>query len=68
MDEIRTMLNKVASGELSVEDAVLELKKEPFTQAGFDDLGFAKLDTHRKLRQGVAEVIYGAGKTAEQIA
>ena len=51
MDEIRTMLNKVASGELSVEDAVLELKKEPFTQAGFDDLGFAKLDTHRKLRQ-----------------
>ena len=68
MEEIRTMLEKVAAGEMTVEDAVLELKKEPFTAAGFDDLGFAKLDTHRKLRQGAAEVIYGAGKTAEQIA
>ena len=61
MEEIRTMLEKVAAGEMTVEDAVLELKKEPFTAAGFDDLGFAKLDTHRKLRQGAAEVIYGAG-------
>lgn len=68
MEEIRTMLEKVVAGEMTVEDAVLELKKEPFTAAGFDDLGFAKLDTHRKLRQGAAEVIYGAGKTAEQIA
>ena len=46
------MLKKVAAGELSVDNAVLELKKEPFTAAGYDDLGFAKLDTHRKLRQG----------------
>lgn len=68
MEEIRTMLNRVASGEMSVEEAVLAMKKEPFLQAGFDDLGFAKLDTHRKLRQGIAEVIYGAGKTPEQIA
>lgn len=68
MEEIREMLNSVASGEMTVDDAVLRLKKEPFLQAGFDDLGFAKLDTHRKLRQGIAEVIYGAGKTAEQIA
>lgn len=68
MEEIRSMLNRVASGELPVEEAFLRLKKEPFIQAGFDDLGFAKLDTHRKLRQGIAEVIYGAGKTAEQIA
>ena len=45
------MLKKVAAGELSVDNAVLELKKEPFTAAGYDDLGFAKLDTHRKLRQ-----------------
>ncbi len=67
MENIREMLGRVASGELSVEEAVLELKKEPFTEAGFDDLGFAKLDTHRKLRQGIAEVIYGAGKTPEQI-
>jgi NCAIR mutase (PurE)-related protein len=68
MENVRDMLGRVAAGELSVDEAVLMLKKEPFTQAGFDDLGFAKLDTHRKLRQGVAEVIYGAGKTAEQIA
>lgn len=67
MENVRDMLGRVASGELSVDEAVLMMKKEPFTQAGFDDLGFAKLDTHRKLRQGVAEVIYGAGKTAEQI-
>ena len=67
MEDIREMLKKVAAGELSVDNAVLELKKEPFTAAGYDDLGFAKLDTHRKLRQGAAEVIYGGGKTAEQI-
>ena len=54
MEDIRSMLSKVAAGELSVDQAVLELKKEPFTEAGFDDLGFAKLDTHRKLRQGAA--------------
>lgn len=68
MTDMKEMLEKVAAGTLSVEAAVLELKKEPFEAAGFDDLGFAKLDTHRKLRQGAAEVIYGAGKTAEQIA
>ena len=67
MKDIREMLGQVAAGELSVEEAVLELKKEPFIEAGFDDLGFAKLDTHRKLRQGIAEVIYGAGKTPDQI-
>ena len=52
MEDIREMLKKVAAGELSVDNAVLELKKEPFMAAGYDDLGFAKLDTHRKLRQG----------------
>lgn len=67
MEDIREMLNQVAAGGISVEEAVLRLKKEPFMQAGFDDLGFAKLDVHRKLRQGIAEVIYGAGKTADQI-
>jgi NCAIR mutase (PurE)-related protein len=45
-----------------VEDAVLKLKTAPFT-----DLGFAKLICTVRLRQGVAEVIYGAGKTPEQI-
>ena len=40
----------------------LPLKEEPFK-----DMGFAKIDTHRGIRQGVPEVIYGAGKTKEQI-
>ena len=60
--DIRTMLNGVKTGEISVDDAVLELKKKPF-----EDIDFAKVDLHRSLRQGTGEVIYGAGKTAEQI-
>ena len=61
--EIRAMLEQVANGTMQVDDALLQLKKAPY-----EDLGFAKIDTHRALRQGAAEVIYGAGKTAQQIA
>ena len=57
-----SLLRQVQSGALSVEDALVRLKSEPF-----EDLGFAKVDHHRSLRQGVAEVVYGAGKTPEQI-
>ncbi len=60
--DINTLLSRVASGELSVEEAKLQLKLQPF-----EDLGFAKIDHHRKVRQGIAEVIYGAGKTVGQI-
>ncbi len=60
--DIRALLSAVKSGEVSVDDAVLQLKMEPFKE-----LGFAKPDMHRGLRQGAAEVIYGAGKTPEQI-
>ena len=60
--ETKKLLEQVASGVLSVDDAILKLKMEPF-----EDLGFAKVDHHRGLRQGVAEVIYGEGKTPEQI-
>jgi NCAIR mutase (PurE)-related protein len=60
--DIRQLLSQVAEGGLSVEEAMLRLKMEPF-----EDLGFAKLDHHRSLRQGAGEVIYGAGKTPEQI-
>ena len=60
--DIRALLNAVKNGETSVDDAVLQLKMEPFKE-----LGFAKPDLHRGLRQGTAEVIYGAGKTPEQI-
>lgn len=61
--EIREMLEKLSAGSATVDEVMLKLKTEPF-----EDLGFAKLDRHRALRQGAAEVIYGAGKRPEQIA
>lgn len=63
MNDIKKMLEGVRDGTVSVEEAVLELKKSPF-----EDIGCAKVDMHRRLRQGASEVIYGAGKTADQIA
>jgi NCAIR mutase (PurE)-related protein len=60
--ETLSVLEKVKSGDISPEDALLKLCTEPF-----ENLGYAKVDHHRELRQGVPEVIYGAGKTAEQI-
>ena len=62
MDE-KTLLEGVKTGKITVESALLALKKKPF-----EDLGYAKVDLHRRLRQGAAEVIYGAGKTPAQIA
>ena len=59
---LRSLLEQVASGQATVEQAMTQLKTEPF-----EDLGFAKVDHHRALRQGAAEVIYGAGKTPDQI-
>ncbi|MBQ7204152.1 MAG: nickel pincer cofactor biosynthesis protein LarB [Eubacterium sp.] len=61
-DELKSLLSAVQDGSLSVDDALLKIKIEPF-----EDLGFAKIDTHRGVRQGAGEVIYGAGKTSEQI-
>lgn len=60
--EAKQILEAVQNGSLSVDEALLKLKTEPY-----EDIGFAKVDLHRKVRQGVAEVIYGAGKTAEQM-
>ena len=62
MSDTKEILEKVASGEMTVEEAELQLKMKPFV-----DLGFAKPDLHRGLRQGVPEVIYGEGKTPEHI-
>jgi hypothetical protein len=62
MEQTEKLLRQVAEGTVSVEAALLQLKKAPY-----EDLGFAKLDHHRAVRQGTAEVIYGAGKTAQQI-
>jgi NCAIR mutase (PurE)-related protein len=60
--DIYNILEQVKGGALSPEDAMLKLKLEPF-----QDLGYAKVDHHRELRQGVCEVIYGQSKTPEQI-
>lgn len=60
--EIKTLLEGVRNGSVSVDEALLKLKTEPF-----EDIGFAKVDLHRSIRQGAAEVIYGAGKTPAQI-
>lgn len=60
--EIKQILEAVQRGEMDVDDALLRIKTEPF-----EDIGYAKVDLHRKVRQGAAEVIYGAGKTPEQI-
>lgn len=60
--ELRSLLHGVADGTVDIESALLKLKEAPF-----EDLGFAKVDHHRSIRQGLAEVIYGAGKTPEQI-
>lgn len=61
-DSIKDLLLQVQAGTLSVDDALLSIKKEPFA-----DIDYAKIDLHRRARQGAAEVIYGAGKTPEQI-
>ena len=60
--EIRQLLQAVQSGQVSVDEAVSKLKLQPF-----EDIGYAKIDHHRKIRQGAAEVIYRAGKTPRQI-
>ena len=60
--ELRRLLESVQTGELDIEGAVERLRSLPF-----EDIGFAKIDHHRQLRQGFPEVILGEGKTIEQI-
>jgi hypothetical protein len=62
-EEILKLLKAVEEGKLSAEAATERLKHLPF-----EDLGFAKVDHHRALRQGYAEVVFGKGKTAGQVA
>lgn len=61
-DALRKLLEEVKNGGTSVDNALSELKLLPF-----EDLGFAKIDHHRNLRNGYPEVIYCQGKTVEQI-
>lgn len=60
--KIEELLAQVAAGQLSVEGALERLRRLPF-----QDLGFARVDGHRHLRSGFPEVIFGEGKTSEQI-
>src|SRR6187399_1585299 len=61
-DRVRSLLESVADGSVAVDAALNSLALEPA-----ESLGFATIDHHRALRQGYPEVIYGAGKTPEQV-
>lgn len=61
--DTKAILEALKAGSLSVEEALLRLRAAPF-----EDIGFAKVDLHRKVRQGAGEVVYGAGKTHGQVA
>src|SRR6516162_146408 len=62
-DAIKTLFEQVRKGKLSPDEALQHLKHLPF-----EDLGFANVDHHRSLRVGIAEVIFGPGKTAANLA
>ena len=61
VDAIRDLVERVRSGDCPPDDAVAELRRLPFT-----DLGFARVDHHRALRQGLGEVVFGPNKTPDQ--
>lgn len=60
--EVHALLEQVKSGQMKIEDAEQLLKNLPY-----EEMGFAKLDHHRKLRSGFGEVIYCAGKSLEHL-
>lgn len=62
-NHLRKLLDEVRSGAVEVDSAMERLRHMPF-----EDLGFAKVDHHRALRQGMPEVIFGQGKTPEEVA
>ena len=62
LDGTKKILHELYSHDITEEEAYLKLRGQPF-----EDIGYAKVDLHRKIRQGVSEVIYGAGKTPSQI-
>jgi pyridinium-3,5-biscarboxylic acid mononucleotide synthase len=62
-DQLRSILSEVAAGSRSIEAALNDLRDLPY-----EDIGFARLDHHRALRTGIPEVIFGQGKTPDQVA
>ncbi|MEX2262124.1 MAG: nickel pincer cofactor biosynthesis protein LarB [Bryobacteraceae bacterium] len=61
-EQLRALFEEVRTGATDVEAALVRLRHMPF-----EDLGFAKIDHHRTLRQGMPEVIFGKGKTPQQV-
>jgi NCAIR mutase (PurE)-related protein len=61
-DQIEQLLRAIAAGTVTPEEGVQRLRFLPY-----EDIGFARIDHHRALRQGIPEVIYGEGKTVEQV-
>ncbi len=61
-DQLRALFEQVRLGEIALDQAVASLRHMPF-----EDLGYAKVDHHRALRQGMPEVIFAKGKTPEQV-
>lgn len=61
-DQLRSLLEQVRGGAVEVDAAIERLRHLPF-----EDLGFAKVDHHRAIRQGMPEVIFGKGKTPHQV-
>jgi pyridinium-3,5-biscarboxylic acid mononucleotide synthase len=61
-EELKVLLEGVSEGRHTIDEALSELRRLPV-----EDLGFARLDTHRELRQGIPETIYAEGKTATQV-
>jgi pyridinium-3,5-biscarboxylic acid mononucleotide synthase len=61
-DNLRALLDQVRAGAVEVDAALERLRHMPF-----EDLGFAKVDHHRALRHGMPEVVFGKGKTSDQI-
>ncbi len=61
-DQLRVLLEEVRTGAVEIDAALERLRHMPF-----EDLGFAKVDHHRALRHGMPEVVFGLGKTADQV-
>ena len=66
-ETLRTLLEQVRNGALAVEAAQAQLATS-MRQAPFEDVGFARIDHHRAIRQGFPEVVFGEGKTPAQVA
>ena len=61
-EEVKSLLNDMQEGTTTIDDALKLLRRSPI-----EDLGFAQLDVHRELRQGIPEAVYAEGKTSEQV-